>query len=224
MSGASALAAAKRRRAVPAETPIRSKEVPRLQTSNSSVTQSNQNQTNQNQTNQTTTSAQNPLQLLLQHEQKINELQTTFSKINLDKSNPLTPDTLDYFKTQHEHMNREINELKKILIKVQTFSMETNLELLKMKKQKNEVKNEVKIESKNETKNETKHESNESKNETNETKNETKKTKNETIDSRFVYNPSIPELNPIEENSIEENSIEENEISNGFNLGGENIL
>lgn len=197
MSGASALAAAKRRRAVPAETPIRSKEVPRLQTSNSSVTQSNQNQTNQ-----TTTSAQNPLQLLLQHEQKINELQTTFSKINLDKSNPLTPDTLDYFKTQHEHMNREINELKKILIKVQTFSMETNLELLKMKKQKNEVKNEVKIESKNETQNESKNES-----------------KNETIDSRFVYNPSIPELN-----SIEENSIEENEISNGFNLGGENIL
>jgi hypothetical protein len=190
MSGASALAAAKRRRAVPAENPIRSKtptEVPRLQSSNSSVT--NQIQTNQ-------TSAQNPLQLLLQHEQKINELQTSFSKINLDKSNPLTPDTLEYFKTQHEHMNREINELKKILIKVQTFSMETNLELLKMKKQKNEMKHEMKHEVKVEP-------------------------KVEIVDSRFVYNPSIPELTSIEENSNEESS---NEGSNEFNLVDENIL
>jgi len=186
MSGASALAAAKRRRAVPAETPIRSKtltEVPRVQPSTIPVT--NQTQTNQ-------TSAQNPLQLLLQHEQKINELQSTFSKINLDKPNPLTPDSLEYFKTQHEHMNREINELKKILIKVQTFSMETNLELLKMKKQKGEPKVEPKVE-----------------------------TKIEPIDSRFVYNPSIPELSSIEENSNEESV---NERSNEFNLVHENIL
>jgi hypothetical protein len=195
MSGASALAAAKRRRAVPAETPIRSKtltEVPRVQSSPV--------------TNQTQTPAQNPLQLLIQHEQKINELQTTFSKITLDKSNALTPDTLEYFKTQHEHMTREINELKKILIKVQTFSMETNLELLKMKKQKNEVKPEVKHEMKHEMKHEVKIES----------KNDSK----ETIDSRFVYNPSIPELNTIEENTEESST----EGSNEFNLVNENIL
>ena len=182
MSGASALAAAKRRRAVPAETPIRSKtltEIPRSQPSNSPVT------------TQTTTPAQNPLHLLLQHEQKINELQTTFSKINLDTPNTLTPDTLEYFKTQHEHMNREINELKKILIKVQTFSMETNLELLKMKKQKNEVKNEVTTVSRS--------------------------TETKPNDSRFVYDPSIPELTSIEENSSEENLSE-------FNLANENIL
>jgi len=98
--------------------------------------QNAQNQNAQNQNAQTTQIPQNPLNLLLQHEQKINELQTNFSQLKLsDKQNILTPDTLDYFKKQHELMNLEIHELKKILIKVQTFSMETNLEVLKMKKQ-----------------------------------------------------------------------------------------
>jgi hypothetical protein len=31
-------------------------------------------------------------------------------------------------------MHQELNELKKIIIKVQTFSMETNLDVLKIKK------------------------------------------------------------------------------------------
>jgi hypothetical protein len=130
MSGASALTAAKRRRAVPTDPPNSNRiktptEVPRIQ---------NPKTPNPTSIQPVQPPAQNPLQLLLQHEQKINELQNSLSQVKLDKSNPITPDTLEYFKKQHELMNREINELKKVLIKVQTFSMETNLELLKMKK------------------------------------------------------------------------------------------
>jgi hypothetical protein len=153
MSGASALAAAKRRRAVPADPPIRSSKPTEVSRASNSAysnsvqpnpvntqpmkqNQNPQNQNAQNQNQQSTQIPQNPLNLLLQHEQKINELQTNFSQLKLsDKQNILTPDTLDYFKKQHELMNLEIHELKKILIKVQTFSMETNLEVLKMKKQ-----------------------------------------------------------------------------------------
>jgi hypothetical protein len=130
MSGASALAAAKRRRAVPTEPTRpsqklqeRDRDPPRIQPT-------------QNPTQPVQAPAQNPLQLLLHHEQKLNDLEKSFSQIKISepKSNVLTPETLQYFKTQHELMNQEINELKKILIKVQTFSMETNLELLKVKK------------------------------------------------------------------------------------------
>lgn len=128
MSGASALAAAKRRRAVPTE-PVRP--------SNSQKNPMPEIRAPTVQQNQIQTPAQNPLYLLLQHEQKLKDLETTFSNLKMteNKSNTLTPDNLQFFKTQHELMNQELNELKKIIIKVQTFSMETNLELLKLKNQ-----------------------------------------------------------------------------------------
>ena len=127
MSGASALAAAKRRRAVPTEPTRPPQKIqerdrePRMQP---------------NPGPQVQTPAQNPLHLLLQHEQRVNDLERSLSQLKVTdpKPNVLTPDTLQYFKTQHDLMNQELNELKKILIKVQTFSMETNLEVLKMKK------------------------------------------------------------------------------------------
>ena len=122
MSGASALAAAKRRRAVPTESvrpsPSQTKVAPPPQIQN-----------------QPPISAQNPLSLLLQHEQKLNDLEKNMTqlKVSDQKSEVLTPDTLQYFKTQHELMSQELQELKKILIKVQSFSMETNLDVLKLK-------------------------------------------------------------------------------------------
>ena len=124
MSGASALAAAKRRRAVPTE-PVRPSP------SQSKVTSPQQMQAPQ----QPPISAQNPLTLLLQHEQKLNDLEKNMTQLKVSdtKSEILTPDTLQYFKTQHELMSQELQELKKILIKVQSFSMETNLDVLKLK-------------------------------------------------------------------------------------------
>ncbi len=127
MSGASALAAAKRRRAVPTEpnrpsVPSRSNPPPTSPVSPVQIQQPIQ--------------AQNPLSLLLQHEQKLNDLEKNMGQLKVadKKSDVLTPDTLQYFKTQHDLMSQELQELKKILMKVQTFSMETNLDVLKLKK------------------------------------------------------------------------------------------
>ena len=130
MSGASALAAAKRRRAVPVE-PVRPTSV-----------QYNQNQlpksvqTQPSVSSNTQPPAKNPLQLLIQHEQRLLDLEKGVEKLNMSekKTDTLTPDSLQYFKSQQELLSQEFQELKKIIIKVQTFSMETNLELLKIKK------------------------------------------------------------------------------------------
>jgi hypothetical protein len=132
MSGASALAAAKRRRAVPTE-PVRpsSSKVSSPQPSQNLAQANAQNQIQPQQV----IAAQNPLSLLLQHEQKLNDLEKNMVQLKISdkKSEILTPDTLQYFKTQHELMSQELQELKKVLIKVQSFSMETNLDVLKLK-------------------------------------------------------------------------------------------
>ena len=132
MSGASALAAAKRRRAVPTE-PSRPSISPVQKTSVQSTVQSN---VPSNVQTPVQISAQNPLHLLLQHEQKLTDLEKNMNLLKIEdkKSDVLTPDTLQYFKKQHDLMSQELQELKKILIKVQTFSMETNLDVLKLKK------------------------------------------------------------------------------------------
>ena len=128
MSGASALAAAKRRRAVPTE-PVRPS------ASKVASPQPSQSQSQVQTQPQTVIAAQNPLSLLLQHEQKLNDLEKNMVQLKISdkKSEILTPDTLQYFKTQHELMSQELQELKKVLIKVQSFSMETNLDVLKLK-------------------------------------------------------------------------------------------
>jgi len=132
MSGASALAAAKRRRAVPTE-PVR----PSNSKVNQPVQSQSQSQSQSSTINQVQVpiAAQNPLALLLQHEQKLNDLEKNMTQLKISdkKSEILTPDTLQYFKTQHELMSQELQELKKVLIKVQSFSMETNLDVLKLK-------------------------------------------------------------------------------------------
>lgn len=128
MSGASALAAAKRRRAVPSEptrpisSPSKTNQIPKpVQTSVSSNVQA---------------PSQNPLQVLIQHEQRLIDLEKNVGQLKIEDKKPetITPDTIQYFKTQHDLMSQEIQELKKIIIKVQTFSMETNLDLIKIKK------------------------------------------------------------------------------------------
>ena len=129
MSGASALAAAKRRRAVPTE-PVRpSSSQPKSNIPASAPTQL-QNPS------QNTIAVQNPLSLLIQHEQKLNDLEKNMTQLKVadKKAEILTPDTLQYFKTQHDLMSQELQELKKIIMKVQTFSMETNLDVIKLKK------------------------------------------------------------------------------------------
>ena len=124
------MAAAKRRRAVPAEptrvssSPQKTNQLPKPPATVPAGS------------NNLQTPSQNPLQLLIQHEQRLNDLEKNVGQLKLNDKPPdtISPDTLQYFKTQHEHMSQEIQELKKIIIKVQTFSMETNLDLIKIKK------------------------------------------------------------------------------------------
>ncbi len=126
MSGASALAAAKRRRAVgtdPVKPPMNSKpSPPQLQQPQVQV--------------QPQSAVNNPLNILLRHEQKLVELEESLEGLQIESKKPdtLSPDTLHFFKTQHDLLSQEIQELKKIIIKVQTFSMETNMELIRLKK------------------------------------------------------------------------------------------
>jgi hypothetical protein len=131
MSGASALAAAKRRRAVgsdPVKPPPRQTMPPPQLQAPVQVQQTPQ------------TNSNNPLNILLRHEQKIVEIEEALEGLQLEVKKPesLSPDTLHFFKTQHDLLSQEIQELKKIIIKVQTFSMETNMELIRLKKSKGE--------------------------------------------------------------------------------------
>ena len=124
MSGASALAAARRRRAIP-QKPEQNEvmEAPKLQPQNSQPL------------------AANPMSLLLKHNQLIASLQSEIetlkrelSQLNVHKNNKDDKESLEYYKNQHAVLLDEMREVKKTLLKVQTFSMETNLELMKLKK------------------------------------------------------------------------------------------
>ena len=124
MSGASALAAAKRRRAVP--------------------------DSNSKPSNESTVPIQvaptptNPLNVLIKHDRQITDLESRLNNIKIEKPAPMTTEDIGHFKAQYNALVEEIQELKKIIIKVQTFSMEMNIELLNLKRLvKNDAKAEV---------------------------------------------------------------------------------
>ena len=113
MSGASALAAAKRRRAVPDSKP--GNEVP-------VVAQS------------APPTPTNPLNVLIKHDRQITDLESRINNLKIEKPPPMSTEDISHFKTQYNALVEEIQELKKIIIKVQTFSMEMNIELLNLKR------------------------------------------------------------------------------------------
>ena len=124
MSGASALAAAKRRRAVP--------------------------DSNSKPSNESTVPIQvaptptNPLNVLIKHDRQITDLESRINSIKIEQPAPMTTEDIGHFKAQYNSLVEEIQELKKIIIKVQTFSMEMNIELLNLKRLvKNDAKAEV---------------------------------------------------------------------------------
>ena len=121
MSGTAALASARRRRAIPQKPEVNEVMEPPKQ---------------QQQTQQPL--AANPAMLLLKHNQQITLLQSEVESLKkLLENAPKNKDdkeSLEYYKSQHLVLLEEMREVKKTLLKVQTFSMETNLELLKMKR------------------------------------------------------------------------------------------
>ncbi len=135
MSGSAGLAAAKRRRAGPSavtnELPKRPSNLPQQKV------QHVQQQMGQVPLNISNT---HPLVILAQHEQHLSRLQMDVEDIRLNQERHPTSvqqvdeQSIQYFKTKYEAMSQELDEMKKLLIRIQTFSMESNLEILKVKK------------------------------------------------------------------------------------------
>ena len=122
MSGTAALAAARKRRATPQPTnssnpsysiqPIKEEEVPK---------------------------ATNPAMLLIQHNILIQKLQKDIndlkSQVKVISENDLKPKGPEInYKEEYLGLLEEMKEMKKVLLKVQSFSMETNLDVMKLKR------------------------------------------------------------------------------------------
>ena len=131
MSSKAALSAARRRRAQPSGVVSNNNEV--------------KNETSRNlpppPTKQTTTGGLNPIQILGQHDKRIfnlengfNEMAENISALNQYVDNENEEETVAYFKARYESVEKELAELKQLLIKIQSFAMETNLDLMKFKK------------------------------------------------------------------------------------------
>jgi len=123
MSGTAALASARRRRAIPQKPEVNEViDAPKQQAQPQQPL------------------AANPGMLLLKHNQQISLLQNEVDSLKKRLEETNTPknkddkESLEYYKTQHLVLLEEMREVKKTLLKVQTFSMETNLELMKLKK------------------------------------------------------------------------------------------
>lgn len=124
MSGTAALAAARKRRANPQ---------PNVNPGSSSSSNSNVNsnvKSNLAPIDEEFPKATNPAMLLIQHNKMIQNLQKDMNE--LKELKPKGPET-DY-KSEYLGLLEEMKEMKKVLLKVQSFSMETNLEVMKLKR------------------------------------------------------------------------------------------
>ena len=137
MSGARALAAARQRRAGPPNknpSPVPSNGI---NNSSNVSTISQQNSTPQK---------MNPAMMLLSHNKIITNLQTVVEDLNAKFDNQredLKEDakvddvTLDYYKNKIITIETSLEEIKKHTLKIQTFSMETSLQVTEIKKRFN---------------------------------------------------------------------------------------
>jgi hypothetical protein len=83
----------------------------------------------------------NPMQVLSQHDKRIfnlesgfNEMAENISALNQYVDNENEEETVAFFKARYASVEKELSDLKQLLIKIQSFSMETNLDLMKFKK------------------------------------------------------------------------------------------
>ena len=157
MSGARALASARRRRAEPQ--PNQSVPI------NSSSRASNNMASIREETPLQEKSKMSPAMMLLSHNKIIENLQTVVESLNSkieqqeedmkklieNKMNDSKADdtNLEYYKQKIDTIDSNLEEIKKHILKVQTFSMETNLQVVEVKKklnkyEKNEQNNEAK--------------------------------------------------------------------------------
>ena len=165
MSGSAALAAARRRRAGPQVPPPPSPQRNRVEPANVS---NDIQSTNGTPVTTTPSTRINPTQMLMNHNKLIENLNRVVDNINqkVDKevmskdeikqlvkksvedamsTLELKDDNIEFFKNKYSKMSNQLQEIKKHVIKVQTFAMETNLQCIELKKkmfrEKNESKN-----------------------------------------------------------------------------------
>jgi len=127
MSGSAGLASARRRRAGPPNTPNMPENTVVERTPQSAPT-NNMN-------------PMNPLAVLLKHNELIvsltkdvAELKEQVALLTNVKPDTNNKESVDYFKQQYSSLLEEMKETKKTLLKIQTFSMETNMEVMKLKR------------------------------------------------------------------------------------------
>ena len=134
MSGSAALASARRRRAIPQKPENEIVETPKQQ-----LTQPMPQQP----------IAANPTALLIKHNGLLGGIQNDIENLKKQLTDIKVPNTsnvdekstLEFYKSQHSILLEEMREVKKTLLKVQTFAMETNLELMKLKRNLKPVEN-----------------------------------------------------------------------------------
>ena len=154
MSGAAALAAARRRRAAPQ--PNNPPPVPQTNRVVSGPSQLKRPELNDEARPSIPTKI-NPTMMLMNHNKIIENLQQVISNLNDKLDNEtlsqieadkmvrdivakaiddlkINEDNIDFFKNKYTKMEVQLNELKKHIIKVQTFAMETNLQCIELKK------------------------------------------------------------------------------------------
>lgn len=154
MSGAAALAAARRRRAAP-----QPNNPPPLPQSNRVMNGPSQLKRPElsEEVRPSMPAKVNPTMMLMNHNKIIENLQQVLSNLNDKVENEtiseleaekkirnivtkaiddlkITEDNIDFFKNKYTKMEVQLNELKKHIIKVQTFAMETNLQCIELKK------------------------------------------------------------------------------------------
>jgi len=144
MSGARALASARRRRAEPQSN---------VAPSSLNSTRISNNASSVQETGQQKTPKMNPAMMLLSHNKIIENLQTIIANLNskvdeqeqnlnrLMKENSQTYQmdntNIEYYKKKIATIDDSLEEIKQHTLKVQTFSMDTNLQLVEVKKKLN---------------------------------------------------------------------------------------
>jgi hypothetical protein len=120
MSGTAALAAARRRRAQPS-----GEELPKSRPNTATATPTPSAPT-----------PVSPIQVLIKHDNKLTELSEEITQLKglIKQKDPTNPNEIEYFKTQYSQLIHEVAELKKLIMKVQSFSMENNMEIIQLKK------------------------------------------------------------------------------------------
>jgi hypothetical protein len=123
MSGSAGLASARRRRAGPtANVPTKENVIIEQKMDSPSM------------------SPTNPLAVLLKHNELIKVLTQEVAQLKVQveslkvKPDPSNKENIEYFKQQYSSLLEEMKETKRTLLKIQTFSMETNIEVMKLKK------------------------------------------------------------------------------------------